>query len=115
MVQERLRAGLTRPRDALFWLGWPPIASALENESACPLSPKGDLSRCSIYVHKRCGRSLIAAAEQSRGNVDVQCLSGLQADDQFELGPRRIGKSAGFSVRPARTSATTDDASRPAK
>src|SRR6516225_8199178 len=30
MIQERLRAGLTRLRDALFWLGWPPIAPALE-------------------------------------------------------------------------------------
>jgi hypothetical protein len=33
MTQERVRAGLTRLRDALFWLGWPPIAPALENES----------------------------------------------------------------------------------
>jgi hypothetical protein len=41
MIQQRLRAGLTRLRDALFWLGWPPIAAALEKRIREALATPG--------------------------------------------------------------------------
>jgi hypothetical protein len=92
----------------------PPISTELmrhNKTSLCATSRLVQRSKWQPY-----SITLVGAAEQSRGNVDVQCLSGLQADGQFELGPRRIGKSAGFSVRPACRSTTTEfDASRPAK
>src|SRR5262245_43047412 len=41
MIQERLRAGLTRLRDAGKRLGWPPIAPALEKRIREALATPG--------------------------------------------------------------------------
>src|SRR6516165_4262004 len=42
---------------------------------------------------------LVGVAEQGRGNVDVQCLSGSQVDDQLELGPPQERKVREHGVR----------------